>query len=294
MPRQPTPRIPDPRKAPTLRKGLVRRSKRVSDREKATARLIGHINSRKAAAAAGFAEKFAGLLRPGEAAPDETLSLELAGRAVKAALDLLIAADTRYCAKALDRRILNDACLHVAAVETYPELRDVRREIESRYGREAGRKIHRMKGHTCRKPKRQLPQLEKLVEMLRDWPRWARPLRPGPEGEREGWLERLEACFRKLTTMLEELEVLEIHEARLRDDRDYELEVFDLEYYEAVDYVRAVFRNGGLGEKVTWEILPTVQRRRLRGKARREAEARAEGRRAGKGEAPPASRDGPA
>ncbi len=79
--------------------------------------------------------------------------------------------------------------------------------------------------------------------------------------------------------MLGKLDDFERLEEALRKDRDYELEAFDVVYGEALAFVRAAFQLGGLGKKVIWGLLPTVQRRRLKGKARRERHARAEGRR---------------
>ena len=237
------------------------------------------IRSHKAAVAAGFKAKLRSELRAGETAPDLTLALELTGRSVETAIDELVRADQRYTAQGVERRGLNKACIHVARDETYPELVDVRRAIEARFGREEGRHLHRMEGHTRRKPKRQHPQLEGLVIALRERKKLPKAIRPGPPGERQGWLRQLEPGFKKLTRMLDQLDDAERLEEALREDRDYELEAFDATYSEALDFVRAAFRVAGRGTKVIWALLPTVQRRRLKGKARRESEARAEGRR---------------
>ncbi len=265
------------RKEPKLKKGKVKQSKRVTDRVKATGALMGRIRSLSAKAAAGFEDKLAAELRDGEVMPDQKLALTLVGRSVKTALGLLEKADNVYCGKAVSRRFLSDACIHTASHEIYPELVDVRRAIDRRFGNEAGRQIHGMEGHTLRKPKRQHPQLKSLVKTLESWRGIPKPLRPGPPGEREHWLAQLEPGYKKLTQMLSELEKHEMQEERLRHDRDFELECFDVAYGEALALVRAVFRLGGRGEKAVWQLLPTVQRRRLKGKARQESEARAEG-----------------
>lgn len=287
-------RKPRGRKPPTLRKGPVKQSKRVLDRIKAAGKLVGAIDAQKARVAAGVKTRLADVLRAGETAPDLTLTLELTGRSVEAAIDLLARADAAYCRRGNERQMLNEACILVARDEVYPELVDVRRCIETRFGREAGRNLHRMQGNTLRKPKRQHPQLEKLVGMLRQLEeKGGLPpaVRPGPVGELRGWLRQLEPGYRKLTEMLAELDDRARLEEALRKDRDFELESFDVVYGEALAFVRAAFQLGGLGTKVIWALLPPVQRRRLKGKARRESEARAEGRRGAKGGSPESSED---
>ena len=109
------------------------------------------------------------------------------------------------------------------------------------------------------------------------------PIRPGPSRELEGWLGQLEPGYEKMTEMLDELEGRERIEESLRKDRDYELEVFDDVYAEALPFVRSAFKLGGRSEKVIRALRPVVLRRRLKRKARRESEARAEGRRALRG-----------
>lgn len=277
MPRK---RFRNLRLEPTLKKGPVRRSKRVLDRYKATQRLLGSIESLKEKAAAGFARRFAEELRDGEAVPDQTLALELAGRAVKTAMDALDAADDAYRREAIGRNHLNDACVHVADTEVYPEAIEVRRSITARFGREAARSVHGMEGRTRRKPKALKPQLDYLVGALRDPKhRLPPPLRPGAVVDRGRWLNQIEPGYEKLRAMLRELEELEHLEARLRDERDDELEAFDAVYAEALGLVRAVYGLGGIPKKLIWNLLPTVQQRRLRDKARGEREARADGRR---------------
>ncbi len=267
------------RKPPTLRKGPVRHSKRVRDRMKAVESLLSAIEQWKAAAAGGFRSKLEAGLHGGETIPDQALALDLAGRSVKAASDALLRADGVYCDHAARRKALDHACNRLAG-EIYPELVDVRRAIDARFARETGRGVHGLAGSTCRKPRRQHPQLEGVVSALKSPEPLPKPLRPGPPGERAHWLAQLEPGYEQLTGKLRELQEREIMEASRRQDRDFELESFDLEYGEALGFVRSVFRFAGLDSKVLWKLLPTVQRRRLKGKARRESEARAEGRRA--------------
>jgi hypothetical protein len=248
---------------------------------------VGAIESHKAAVAAGVQAKLVPVLRDGETAPDLTLALELTGRSVDAAADALARADRLYCRRGDQRRLLQEACVLVARDEIYPELVDVRRSIEMRFGREAGRGLHRMKGNTRRKPRRQYPQLQKLVVALRESKKEGvlpPPIRPGPSRELEGWLGQLEPGYEKMTEMLDELEGRERIEESLRKDRDYELEVFDDVYAEALPFVRSAFKLGGRSEKVIRALRPVVLRRRLKRKARRESEARAEGRRGAEGE----------
>ena len=186
---------------------------------------------------------------------------------------------TRTSRRATRRRILNEACIAVARDQVYPELVDVRRAIDTRFGRDAGRGLHRIEGSTRRKPRRLYPQLEGLVVALRDNEKLPPPLRPGPAGERRKWLRQLEPGYQKLTEMLQDLDDHEIVEVALRNDRDFELESFDVVYGQALDFVRSVLRLSGCDERVVWHLLPTVQQRRLKAKARKESEARAEGRR---------------
>ncbi|MEE8523250.1 MAG: hypothetical protein V3T72_04905 [Thermoanaerobaculia bacterium] len=266
------------RKPPTLRKGAVRQSKRVRDRLKAAESLLTAIENWKSTAAAGFRAKLESGLRDGETVPDQSLALELAGRSVEAAVDALLRADAVYCNYADARKALDHACNRLAG-EIYPELVDVRRAIDTRFGREAGRRFHGLEGSTRRKPRRQHPQLEGVVSALKSPEPLPKPIRPGPPGEREHWLAQLEPGCKELTRVLRELLESEIREASRRQDRDFELESFDVDYNQALGFVRSVFRFAGLDEQILWKLLPTVQRRHLKGKARRESEARAKGRR---------------
>ena len=247
---------------------------------------MGAIRSRKARAAEGFGLRFEDELRDGEAVPDQTLALELAGRAVQTAIDELVAADNRYCGEGTRRQMLNRACQAVARNEVYPEVRDLRSDIDTMFGRENARSVHHMEGKTRRKPKPLHEQLELVVDTLRAKRLLATPLRAGAVIDREGWLARVEPGYKKLTAMLKELDNREATEARLRQERDYELESFDVVYSEMLAFVRSVYCLAGLGERVIWHLLPTVQRQRLSAKARQEGEARADGKRAGEATRP--------
>lgn len=220
------------RKPPTVSKRPVKYSKRVLRRIKAAASLHGAIVTFKAHAATGFRNKLAAELRDGETMPDQILALELVDRSVQTAIGQLRRAEETYRQQATERWILNEACTLVAREETYPELVDVRRSIERRFGREAGCFFHGMEGNTRRKPGRQHPQLEHLVAALERGP-MPKPLRPGPPGERRGWLQQLKPGYRKLTAMLDDLREHDLREALLRDDRDFELESFDVVHAEA-------------------------------------------------------------
>ena len=157
----------NPRWEPTVRKTPTKHSKRVIDRKKAAWRLLGAIQSRKAGAADGFSRRFKDELREGETVPDQTLALDLAGRSVKAAIDELLAADRKYCGEGTRRQFLNQACHAVARNEVYPQVRDLRCDIDSMFGREDARSVHHMEGKTRRKPKILHEQLELLVDMLK-------------------------------------------------------------------------------------------------------------------------------
>ncbi len=265
------------RKTPTLRKSPARQSKRVTDRIKATRSLLAMLESARSRAAKGFSDKLADELRDGEVMPDQGLALDLVGRSVKTALELLVKADDAYCGQATQRQLLAEACRYVASDEIYPELVEVRREIDARFGKEAGGQVHAMKGRTPRQPKALHLQLEGLVMALKGQRALPQPLRPGPPGERAAWLARLETGYMKLTTMLEELQAHEIRDAALRQGRDFELESFDVVYGEALDFARAVLQLGGCAKNLTWHLLPTVQQRKLKRKARQESDSRAEG-----------------
>lgn len=265
---------------PTLRKGGGKKSVRVRRRIKAAGRLWGAIESNEALAAEGFRRRFTAELRAGEEVPDQALALELAGRSVMRALEELNQADKTYSGQCTRRHALNKACISVAREEVYPELVDVRRLMDAKFGRHKARFFHRIEGRTRRKPLALYPQLDRLVDLLEN-PKQAmpKPRRPGVKIDRQGWLDQLKPGYLKLKAMLEQLEQEEKREKHLRDDRDWQLESFDVVYAEALAFVRSVFCLAGISEREIWHLLPDVQRRRLRGKARQEREARAEGRR---------------
>ena len=271
------PQSTKPLDEPTVRKGPIESSKRVLRRIKSALKLCGVIEAQKARAAAGFSLRFADDLQGGEAVPDQTLALELAGRSVTRAAEELEQADKTYCGHGRRRAELNQECIDVARWQVYPELVDVRRSIDAAFGRDNGRHLHGIEGKTLRKPERLHPQLDGLVNALEDRERaLPKPLRPD-KVDLEGWREQLEPGYRKLTAMLEQLEHEERLEQGLRQARDYELESFDVVYSEALAFVRSVLCLGGIGDNVIWHLLPNIQRRRLRGKARQEREARVEG-----------------
>ncbi len=278
MPERKTPI--DVRNRPTLRKGRITKSKRVRHRIRAAGALRGAIESQEARVAAGYRRRFADELRDGEEMPDQILALKLASRSVMRAVEELSRADNVYCGQCIRRSDLNVACINVTREEIYPELVDVRRSIDNKFGRRNARLYHRIEGRTRRKPLALYPQLDRLMGVLRD-PELAmpKPVRPGAKIDRQAWLARLEPGYLKLTAMLKQLAEEEEREKLLRGDRDYELESFDAVYSEALAFVRSVFCLAGVPEREIWHLLPTVQRRRLRGKARQERDARAEGRR---------------
>ncbi len=270
----------DLRREPTLRKGPVKHSKRVLDRIKAARDLQGSIEAFKDPAAVGFGERFAGELRAGEVMPDLSVALELAVRSVWTALDELGDADDIYCRRAMARRRLEEACRDVSEHDVYPEVRDLRHNLESLFGRKAGRELHGMTGPTRRKPKRLLPQLQALVPRLKDPGRQLPPPRlAGTTVDRGAWVGQVEPGYKKLTRMLQELTRREQAEQYQRQVRDIALKDFDEVYDEALAFVRSVFRLGGYGDKVIWNLLPNVERRRLKREARWEREAREGGRR---------------
>lgn len=273
------------RDQPTVRKGRIQHSKRVLRRIKAARQMRGSIEQAKARAAAGFRARFEEELQAGEEVPDQTLALELAGRSVMRAIDELIRADNAYCGQCVQRKQLGEACVEVARWEIYQELVDVRRSIDAAFGREKARHLHGMSGKTRRKPGRLYPQLKGLVQALEN-PRLAlpAPVRASARVDPEGWLKQLKPGYLRLTEMLEQQEQEERREHQLREIRDFELESFDAVYGEALAFVRSVFRLAGLSERETWHLLPNVQRRQLRSKARQEREARAEGLRESKGQ----------
>ncbi|MEM7583563.1 MAG: hypothetical protein AAF560_09310 [Acidobacteriota bacterium] len=264
------------RRDPTLRKGPVQHSKRVRRRVKAADSLLSSIRTLKELAVEGFENKLAEELRDGEVMPDTTLALELVGRSVARARDALLQADRLYCRFGMRRTELEGACRHIAQA-LYPEVVHVRRAVDSRFGRGGGRNVHFMEGHTRRRAKQLHPQLERLIFGLRHPQAWPPPVRSGPPGEAEHWLKHLEPGFESLTRALDDLATHELQEVTRRDDRDYELESFDLTFSEAIDFVRSVFRLAGCHEKVVWHLLSTGEQRRLKRKARQEREARAEG-----------------
>lgn len=267
------------RKPPTLKKGPLKPSRRVLRRYRATESLRGAVKAYKDTIAAGYRAKLESELRDGETLPDQVLALELAERSVETVRADLERAERVYRRQVSRRRSLHGACDRLAREELYPELVAVRAEIDLRFGRDAGRGVHGMQGSTRRKPGRMLPQLEHAVAQLAELETMPEAQRPGPAGERRDWLSRLQPGCEKLQKMLGDLRGEEIREAALRDDRDYEIESFDVVYAEAVGYARAVCRLAGLDPKLIRNLLSDVEQRRLKKKARKESEARAEGQR---------------
>lgn len=153
MPKKPIRKPIHVRKAPTVRLGRISHSDRVLFRSKAVASLRSSVDTLKERVADGFRARLEDGLRDGEAVPDPTLALELAVRRAETALEALQKADHVYCGQSIDRRTLSEACDHVAREEVQPELVEVRRAIDARYGREAAHRIHRMEGNTRRKPR---------------------------------------------------------------------------------------------------------------------------------------------
>ena len=272
------------REEPTLRKGDAKLSKRVEHRMKATHELLKVIGELRAEVAKGFRLNFEAELRDGEVMPDQGLSLVLAGRWVKTAFDALEDADQRYCKQGSKRRILDQGIVHLARHRIYPELRDVRREIEWRYGKKEGSHFHRMRGRTRRKPQRQLPQLQHLVTALEGEPPKVEPIRPLAPGEHRKWLAQLKPLHTLLQDKLDELQEMASAEVRLRNDRDYELESFDVVYARALALAESLLQVSGLSERAIRALLPTILRRRRSAKARRERDAREDGKRPAKGE----------
>ena len=116
------------------------------------------------------------------------------------------------------------------------------------------------------------PSSRGLVVALRDYEKLPPPVRPGPAGERRKLAAAARArlpeadrdAARSSTTTRSS-------KSGLRNDRDFELESFDVVYGETLDFVRSVLRLSGCDERVIWHLLPTVQRRRLKAKARKES-----------------------
>lgn len=266
---------------PTLKKGRVDMSKRVTDRIKEAIDIRSAVDSQRKYDPEGFQQRFKNELREGEELPDMMMALEVVARSVERERDALMKADAAYCRQAARRLSLYEACVYVARWEVYPEVVEVRREIDGRYGRQAGRRVHGLTGHTMRKPKRLLPQLEHMLLALEQRRGLPDPKTPGPPGELDRWRTRLEPLYEKLAQMMDELQTAEYHEQALRNDRDYELDSFDITYGQALAFLRATFTLSGSPQKVIQNVPPDVRRRRLKKKARNERQARAEGLRGG-------------
>lgn len=265
--------------APTLRTTPTRHSKRVRDRIKIAGTLRGVVEAFREKVEKGFELRFAARLEGGQASPDPTPTLDLVVQEVMEACDELVASDNAYCGAGTRRQILQKAADAVALSEVFPELRDERAHLDTVFGRVEARRLHGLKGDTPRKPRQLLEHTGHLVRALGSGQELPPPRRPGQVFDREGCLERLTPGYRKLKEMLWELDELEVVEARRREDRDYELESFDVVYHDALAYVSSVFRLAGLSDKVLWHLRPYSSRSELRSKARGEGEARAEGRR---------------
>ncbi len=261
---------------PDWRRGRGRRSKRVSDRYKDVAMLRDSIFKRKAGAADGLGARFEGMLREGEVLPDHALSLELAGRSLQAALDGLTAAEDRNCGAVVACSQHRRECDRVAREELYPNVVDVRRIIDTAFGRKHGRWIHGLEGKTRRKARRQHSQVRRMVLALEDRRReLPAPRAAGFVADRDAWLALVKPPYDKLTTMLRELWEHEGAETRAREELEAAFDGFDDEYLRVLRYAEATYALADYDESTIWNLRSYVQRRRLRRHAAAKRRARA-------------------
>lgn len=258
-------------------------SKMVTDRIKDTRDLVAAIKGFKAEAAAGLAERMTPVLRDGESVPDHALSLELAGRSLELALDELLEAEDRYQRLRADYYLLRKACERFARREVNPPTVDVRRSIDSVFGKLEGRRLHGIEGRVRRKPLRLRFQLDSMMLRLRD--RSAplpEPRAAGFRGDRDVWRRQIEPLYKELVRRTDELESVKIDRDDRRLERQRAMDRFDRVLGETLQYAAAVFAMAGCHPKKI-EVLRSYHKRR---QLRREARLKREARKAKRGRAP--------
>ena len=281
---QPTMRKPNPnmRQRPTVRKGPAKSSVRVKRRLDAAYNLCGSISSFKDEVADAFRERFEVELRAGEAMPDHAAPLEIVSRSVRSAAEKLDEAEESYRVRCYYRRKARKECERIARKELNPEMVSVRREVEAFYGKERAADIHGLEGKTLRKPKRVQAQAQEMLCILGLEPlTW-----PDVDGDLlrarcRAWLRRVKPAYDRLVAKLVETEKLERGEEHLCGVRDRALADFDGVYGDALAYVAGVYRLVDFVDRKIWNLRSLADRRRLIREARKERQARAEGRRRG-------------
>ncbi len=238
--------------------------------------LLASIDSYKELLAETLSRRHRPRLLPGETLPDYLLLLELTGRDVQDALDLLIESDDtlhRRKARRFALQVERDELLQRTA---YQRLSAVRRQIDGVFGREAGVLVHAMKGRTPRTAKRLEVEIDRLVRLLKN-PQAAfpEPRVPGFEQERKLWLRLLADPREETRRLRKKLLSLKTEVRGLVVRRRQAMAEFDLVYAEAVRYLKAVMVMAREDISMIKLLRPRYQRRRNAKRAREKREARA-------------------
>ncbi len=259
-------------------KGAVKYSKMVRQRIGDTRALLSAIEVFGPQVAAGLGNRLTSELTDGEALPDFGLSLALVGRSVNSTLDRLRKAEWQCIESGSKSAKARRSSERLARHEVYPRAVSVRRLIDSRLGKEEGRRVHGMVGKTLRKPRRLYFQLQHLVRSLDRSEELPTPLLAGLEANGETWLREIEPGYRRLTKLLAELETCELREQGARDEKTAAMSEFDATYREALRMVQAACALSGHGDRLTNRLRSYATRRLLSRRARQQRQARAEGR----------------
>ncbi len=271
--------MPKPGRRPGRQKKPKSRklSAMVLHRTKDTMDLVASTRVHQHRLAAAIAKRYAPLLEEGETLPDHVLTLELAGREVKAALKCLIEVDDRVDYASVKRDLLRLERNAMAAKVLQPRAVSVRGAIDQAFGREQGRHLHGMKGSTRRRAPLLLKQIRPLVLRLEDSGReLPRPKNPHAYVDRERWTRQLVPRYHKLVKLDGEVTRLRDHEVpALILDKKAALEAFDAAYADALRVVTAYFRMAGFDLKLIKNLKPYYQRRRLSRLAKKRRQDRA-------------------
>ncbi len=249
-------------------------SSMVINRIKDAMSLISSIQTYQEKLEAGLAERYSRRLRPGEAAPDYRLLLDLVVRDVRAALNLLSELDDQVAFARSDQVSRQMERSRLVREELHPRTVAVRGEIDLAFGRPQGSSLHGMKGRTRRSPPALQLQLRRAVYRLaeREPPP---PKNPHSIVDRDRWLRQLQPLYLKLVALSREIDLGRHAVPALTADKNRAMAAFDLSYRYALNLAKAAFAAAGLSGKPIENLKPYYQRRRLSAQARKKRLARA-------------------
>ncbi len=257
------------RKPPRLSEMVLHR---VQDAEA----LLASIGSYKELLSETLSRRHRPRLLPGETLPDYLLLLELTGRDVQAALDLLVEYDGRLSERKAERFGLQLDRDQLLQGQAYRHLSSVRSQIDGVFGREAGARVHGLKGRTPRTAARLEAEIDRLVRLLENpKARFPEPRVRGFEQERKLWLRLLSDPGEEIERLRKKLRLVKAEIQGLGVRRRQAMAEFDLVYAEAVRYLKAVMVMAREDVSMIKLLRPRYQRRRNAKRAREKREARA-------------------